>query len=659
MVGTVLVLISAIGGILRITTTGEIIGGSWRRAHWPLAVVLGFGLILPAKVQDSDISNVQVASIQAIAWGVKQAEELWDVYVDKALDTPVSSPSPTEGRMIAGKILKALTCEYYLAGNEGRLPAITEFSERAQAAIISAGDRSGIDIGINGRCGTIAVDLRDERLGWFNNEYATILARAENEALTGALAEIREVIRPLSELAARIAKPEKYDMFPLWAVYNDSDRQRANEHWGEWRTRFLAIADGLSGRLSQRIHYDYIASNPDMKEALATNLKSLGFARAGTAYQQLTKFDRSVASIYVETVSAVEAKTPIFNYVERESGYTMDMDAHADMFIADVFRSRRAFQDETQAARKVAELNIQSVCSKDDCSGEAATKKVTQYVMSALMQTEPGDNSFTTVQNIGGNMLRVTGVLLAAKGGLAITAESVRGVSDSVVGLAGGGVIARGVAAAIDLVIQMLDFAIKWIAGSAIVLTVILPLLPTLMWMAMLVNWLIKTIVMLIAMPLVAVANVGPTEGSALGGGLVSRGMVQALGVVLMPPLMILGLAASLSVSSVGFQAMHSIMMASMGIHATGLFTAIAMVVMYAVAAVLVHLTSLYLSAKIPEQVMDWLAMGTGGQDGSVVATETKQMHSNALRESQQASPNLDLPAAKSNGGDSRPAGIA
>jgi conjugal transfer/type IV secretion protein DotA/TraY len=170
------------------------------------------------------------------------------------------------------------------------------------------------------------------------------------------------------------------------------------------------------------------------------------------------------------------------------------------------------------------------------------------------------------------------------------------------------------------------------LAGAIVVgmvFAVYLPMVPWIMWTIGQVGWLVVVGESLIAAPLWAATHALP-EGEGLTGGHARRGYMLFLGVLLRPPLMVIGFFFSIAMMHVVGQVL------TLGIHAaaaglragntSGLFTFVALLAVIGGLLVATVHKIFGIVTWVPEQVMRWIQ-----GDGHVLGEQQAESHTRSI----------------------------
>lgn len=160
--------------------------------------------------------------------------------------------------------------------------------------------------------------------------------------------------------------------------------------------------------------------------------------------------------------------------------------------------------------------------------------------------------------------------------------------------------------------------SILWVEG--LIMALYIPMIPYLVFTFAALTWIIVVIEALVSAPLIGLSLVIPSEDEL---GKATTGLVILFGIVMRPPLMVIGFLFAMKLILVAFA------MLSFGFGATmqysvrlgiGIFGFIAVIMLYmGVALVIVH-ECFSLIYKVPDQTMRWIgAQGAGGDEGSKV----------------------------------------
>jgi conjugal transfer/type IV secretion protein DotA/TraY len=251
--------------------------------------------------------------------------------------------------------------------------------------------------------------------------------------------------------------------------------------------------------------------------------------------------------------------------------------------------------------------------------------------------------------------LRVTSFTLAAATGT--TSESVWGQLASVFTGSISSVVAGGIQGAVEAIGPYLLILSLLLISYGFTLAYFLPALPFILWLGGLLAWLISVLEALAAAPLWVAAHALP-EGEGLAGNAGRRGYFLFLGVLLRPPMMILGfLLAMTLLNGIGRVIGH--IFSVFGFDRLGeSFLGVSGFLAFAVILGLCALTAVWklfgLVVTLPDKVMAWI----GGGGGSYGEIEEARRHQAGYQVAGSVGTKVLEPlAARKSGGSGGPVG--
>jgi conjugal transfer/type IV secretion protein DotA/TraY len=191
-------------------------------------------------------------------------------------------------------------------------------------------------------------------------------------------------------------------------------------------------------------------------------------------------------------------------------------------------------------------------------------------------------------------------------------------VSSFLTGLAGGTVTALG---------PYLTALSLLLLGYGFFLAYFLPAVPLIFWLSGVLSWLMATLESLVAAPLWLTAHALP-EGDGLAGRAAGRGYLLFLGVLLRPPLMVLGFLMAMALLTIlgrlSGQAMTILGDEVFKNSFLGISGFLALTAILGAATVTATYKLFGLTAHLPERVMGWIGQGGQGMGEANDAQMTK-----------------------------------
>jgi hypothetical protein len=162
----------------------------------------------------------------------------------------------------------------------------------------------------------------------------------------------------------------------------------------------------------------------------------------------------------------------------------------------------------------------------------------------------------------------------------------------------------------------VMDTLVLILIAAGLVLGVILPNLPWIIFMFAIISWLVYVAEMFIAAPFWVVANALP-EGGTILSNVAKKGFNNVLFIALFPTLAIGGLIASLSISWIGISLLnHYAYLAFKGLEGWNMpFDVVGIILIYVPLAWAIMFNSLSLIQILPRKILNWISLSQPGMN--------------------------------------------
>lgn len=391
------------------------------------------------------------------------------------------------------------------------------------------------------------------------------------------------------------------------------------------------------------------SSNQSSKDAFVDFAKTGGWLHAGAYYNHIIQLNDAV-QLAVNSMP-VSDSISIDQNQETDAALVGYRDA---MAVADEYLKQRA--DATHQAFEEERIRDQQCAWRTMTSFEAIKKclsKPALWGIEQMTQEMAGSNTSHVAQVKGvGDTIMAAGWTLF---GTYVLGNSIaKGVSDSLLGEVGGGVV-HGLVEPMGGLITMMVLALL---GFGAVASFYIPMIPFIGWISGVIKWVVSVTEALIAAPIFAAAHIHPDGDDAVGRA--GPGYMLILSMVLRPVLMLFGLLAAIAVAQPIAHlvngtfifavkgAMHD---SANGLGAFIAYSAIYMIIM----TTLLHAVFALIN-YIPDQTLRWMGSAVGMH--GVADSEGKESEHVFVGASRQHAPGA-VTSAKGDGrsGGSRPGG--
>lgn len=247
-------------------------------------------------------------------------------------------------------------------------------------------------------------------------------------------------------------------------------------------------------------------------------------------------------------------------------------------------------------------------------------------------------NALGTISAMGHSMLgaiRNGLVFVAAANILMGVAE---GFDATLAGFLGGAVASGAAQSALANIMTAIIAAVMIILPFAVQCAYLVPLLPAIIWVAVVIGWAILLVEALAAAPL-AVVQMATPEGEGITGSRMERAIALIAALMLRPSLSVVGLIASMFLVNIGF-ALFCAMLQLASYSVVGTFDLIGIVVLimiWAISSVAMVKEVLKIIPTLGNDILEWFSNGVarsfGGHMASEATTGFTRMSMNDMRD--------------------------
>lgn len=650
LVGGILAAYTLIAGTMSTAHDGEMLGKKWSSMWLPVRTALGTAMILPAA---GGFCAAQVMVLWFITQGVGLANSLWNQYASNPSDGAVittsasfqqldsvaknaflnnvcmikaqqiwndsfskeSSGTRPEFKLIEG--VDATTGAYlFNYGVEGR----SEMSKNIRASSTACGSIS-IDnpAGAAGAAGNAAGASSNTDGVVYNYMPKDISKEVSSITATHAkqFSEMNKAMKALAQqyvadnniniqsgvdksVATYVtnidkAVREKFGNGKEWDTFKDDVKKDGWIMAGAWNMKLIRIQDALNGA--------------------AHKIPSVG--NQGLPYKT-TGGDVKLSNI-MNKVKQDMGKTTT------SSKYTTGLDSNIKSK-GDTFDPNSVFNKDDDDAENAGKIGtgIQDIANKS--MSVALSGFLSGNVINGLKSgsiTVFGSEATTT-------SLQAVNPLLAMKSlgdTLTYAGWTVMGGAAALGGtLAGFGTLTGNwVSGALQTVMVVMPIVIPlWMAGDT--LSVILPMLPYIMWFGVTIGWMVLCLEAMIAAPLWVVVHLHPDGDGVVGRG--GAGYSLVLSLTLRPALMILGLISAYTMLPILGGILNETFSGAFGMVAAGgyvgIIESLAVIGVYIGMMFMIVRKAFSLIHVVPDEIMKWIGGAAGANMGAYAQSAAK-----------------------------------
>jgi conjugal transfer/type IV secretion protein DotA/TraY len=335
-----------------------------------------------------------------------------------------------------------------------------------------------------------------------------------------------------------------------------------------------------------------------------------GWATAGAYYWTIARLSERSARLLYNTATFSGGDPPIDGEALEDFEAVYD---RLGRYLSGAFRPERAVSAEGPKAE------FPSV----DWFLDQVSGSLGRYGLSSLVQKLSAGDPVPVLAGLGRFMVTSAETIIGLRVGTATLAAAAGTTTDTILGKMASvftgsisSAVAGGAVGAVEAMGPYLLILSLLLISYGFMLAYFLPALPFIIWLAGLLAWLISVLEALAAAPLWVAAHALP-EGEGLAGAAGRRGYFLFLGVLLRPPMMILGFLLAMAllngIGRVVGEIFSIFGFDRLGESFLGISGFLAFAVILGLCAVTATWKLFSLSVNLPDRVMAWI----GGQSGS------------------------------------------
>lgn len=685
--GIVIVSYMFIAGSMNTAHHGEALGKNWSSVWLPVRLCTGFGLLMPAgSFGGGAVSTIQALTIWIILIGSNAANVLWNTISEKVSSGVSINSNVMLPTGVSKSLISMLSCTHtYLNGTgagtafklvnsgvanttiavkvNGKYKSLPPIDYKPEAVEIKFAE--------NGQCGSAEFRWTNEWLkdgSNMSNSSFTFLATAK---AAGNVAAKKAFFLYLNEMI--LAVNAFHDPVTLGglggaegivnsgaAIIDSSggSTSAAKAQYDVVSNKLFAAAANMSVQLPIDVSNAMVTS--DFESAFASEIKKGGWGSAGLWFMRVGSVQNMVSEVTGSFSDTVNPEVPSFGFFQYNcisdcESLMKDLN-NGERMILGAVSSGAATYTGAQAAAKTAastggvslpavdlrasmaiEASSGSGCNANSCSQAtgADTKSISSARgilkmlalttndvklegQSSVTDTTGVASPFATAAAMGNMSINIMEGMYAAAG-LGSLLGKVPLLNK--LGDVGGGALGSLASSGMTVL-----FGIGTYFGAiGITLAFIVPFMPALLWMMMMIGYLLAVIEAMIASPFATIMMVTP-EGEGIAGTRLEKAIMLLAMCVLRPSLMVMGLVAAITLSSVSFGIFNQFFWYTAESSITGsILTILVLVGMYTAGIFQICKHSISVMTKLPDQILEWMGMQAsrefGGQD-SVQAME-------------------------------------
>lgn len=661
--GIVIVSYLFIAGSLNTAHHGEVLGKNWSSVWLPARLALGFGLIMPASTFGGGaVSTIQALTIWMILVGSNAANVLWSQLTDK-----ISSGASVNSNImipitVPKQVIEILSCRvsYLNEVGDGKSFEITTTGLNTNIPLEPAGDgkyklpsipwkdkMDGVDFG---QCGQISLNTPGFTFFGDDDDSSNKVFKFLTDAnKTGKDVSNKKYIDYINELIPHIN--EYYLTLGGSTGIGVSTLSKDDPAYTETKLKTNALAQKLfttGVKISTDIPQDVKAKvvTGSFSEEFSTELKKGGWGTAGLWFMRVGAVQNMIAEIVAPIGESTTVGIPndclLFDALCRDDTLKKNARMANDISVASsLFTEGAKLYSKTvtmkksesdidpagyidlrgEAARQASSSGV--ICDGNNCSiqGNSQLKSIgmARSILNALSPVDDevkisGSSSvtdtsglaspFATAASIGNMSINIMqGMMIAAA-----ASGAASGYAEAASKAGGPGKMASIAGSLLGAGATLAMAVAGYFGAIGITLAFVIPFMPAMLWMMMMIGYLLLVIESMIATPFAVIMMVTP-EGEGISGQRLERAIGLIALVILRPSLMVMGLVAAITLSSVSFSIYNQFFWYTASTAVTGsMFTVLVIVGMYTMGLFQICKYSITVMSRLPDQILDWMS---------------------------------------------------
>lgn len=644
--GSLIIMFVAVVGILNTGHDGEFLGKRWSSFWVPIRFAGGAALMLP--VTSSGYSFVQAMCLWIAGQGIGFADSVWSAVVDRQTRIGSEVVSSIPAPQLVSSIALSEVCTAYANRdatrtadvsywpivtftNPGAATATTDLRTEAGKWTTNTSGAAGMHI-----CGQWSYSYKEDR-----QDPLDIVRRLIGASYKSEMSRVQGVMQPL-------AQDFVTKLFPnAWTANTQADLQTASDNLS---AAIVAQTAKFKSTVTSAAVAAVAATPMGQTATMSNSMKSMGFASAGAFYMQLAKGQNAVRSGFS---TAPQYTEPDLDKLNNGIENFQVMQNYLRPIIAQATTKAAQAVGSAASAASSSAVTVKSVYGNDE--SKFASKEDNWGWSNRLAL-----NVMQTVIGVGSSNFRMTSAFESPSGNItnayATSTENysvimqLKAKGDAILDIAGVTYIAYTVAttaaAAADggLPGTVGRLTVGWSAGIlellktislmvfslvlglvtlGIMLAVIIPLTPFMLWIMGIAGLVVLIIESLIASVIWAVMIMHPS-GEGMTSDHSRQGVMILLMLFMRPALMVMGLAAGMFmvdpmidfVNDMFYFAFRSTQSESF----TGLFIVFGIVSVYCTIVLAIVRKSFAMIHVLPDRVLLWIGGGHSQLGESEVA---------------------------------------
>lgn len=463
----------------------------------------------------------------------------------------------------------------------------------------------------------------------YANNYKKIAAR---EGLQKAKDIVSETVDKMMPIAIQITDEDISARRLMVASQSDEDATKADAVvYASILSQFDAVASDYSTRIVSEVHSAMTGSQA-VKGMWKDEMGKGGWMAAGMWFHEIGAFTSLTHQMIDKINGSFSSTTPnicvSFSKKSKNRCNSSQEALNDSVLLVDSMVADSIQKNPNSKSVSLEDVAESSCVAGGSCKADTEVINRTSSMLAksilGILSSNPGFdgvagkvNPFETVSTIGHTMnsygtkaWAMTIAYSSLRGGL-------NGAGDTIWASVSGASIGTGVLSGIlDVLISTISSLIIILVSTGFVLAYMVPFLPVITWITMIAGYFLTVVEATIAAPLAIILMVTP-EGEGISGTRLERAMQLLIMAVMKPSLMIIGLIAAITLSSVSFAMMNMFFFKAVEhVLEGGILDVLAIIVIYTTTALQLCKLLVTIMYRLPDQILEWFSSGVGRQFG-------------------------------------------
>jgi hypothetical protein len=617
-IGGILVFYTLVAGTMSTAHDGEMLGKRWSSLWIPIRTTLGAAAIMPTMGLQGGYCVIQAIVMWLALQGVGMANSMWSEFLgsDSLIEDAFYNP-PGVSRQIRETFNDMYMSNVCTAAMRETQKYAQVLADNFNAPLIGAEVTNlpggGFAYGPMGAlCGQVLMGTNPGSA----DSARTVPVLGDSPATSAAFVDSNAIAESLRSVHRSNIAAAQAQLKVL------ADQTVANTLSPEtFNSTMNSLVQNYQTQLRDTAHSTYTAQRANLNGKLVKGMVDDGWAMAGMYYVAVVRAQDEITRAITQTPATASGELWGTGNVVTDAATQGGAFGVAKNFLGNAFVNSSGRDEYLNRGRAMIKQGNATNLSQvetiaDQATGDSWVMKVVSWFMNDDMTffgnqqfAQQGQNPIIMAKNLGENMTAGAWTALAIGG--------------SVLALSGADILGTGIGdwATVFTPVLFALFAMFVVPGAT--LSTYVPMIPYILWVGVIIGWVILVVEAVIASPIWAVAHMAPDGDGVVGRG--GQGYMLVLSLTLRPPLMILGLACSISLMKpIGYFVNSTFLGAfAMGVNPgpLAITQAIAGCVLYAVVMVGVVHRVFTLIHLVPDRILRWIGGGgneLGDQAGSL-----------------------------------------